>query len=89
MKLEGRTCKCGGCGQSFRSASSFESHRTGEYSLQGRVCLTFDQMRAQGMAQDSRGTWMGACGVCMSPKQTTSTETNTSGRGTSVIALDS
>jgi hypothetical protein len=54
--------KCEACGARFRSISSFDSHRTGEYAgtsrrPYSRRCLSLEDMRAKGMTQAPNGNW--------------------------------
>ncbi len=50
--------QCGACGLVFVSMKAFDAHRAGPYTRGGRRCLTQQEMRARGMAQDGKGRWM-------------------------------
>ena len=55
-KLSGQRCLCRTCGKKFNSTAAFDKHRSG--SISERRCLTAREMRARGMALNSRGYWV-------------------------------
>lgn len=48
---------CTECHQTFTGNTSGDKHRVGPFFPGGRRCLTADEMRAKGMAQNARGQW--------------------------------
>jgi hypothetical protein len=48
---------CTVCHETFTGTSSGDKHRTGDYFPSTRRCLSHDEMRAKGMAQNARGVW--------------------------------
>lgn len=72
MSKASNICQCSGCGHSFTSVSTFDDHRIGSYgeaiytksenhvtgyTKSTRRCLTPDEMRARGWAQNKWGQW--------------------------------
>jgi hypothetical protein len=57
----GTPWSCSACGKIFGGLTGFEAHRVGKYLDRhpdyGRRCLTPDEFRAKGYAQDVRGVW--------------------------------
>lgn len=53
-------CYCTVCGEYFRSEAPFTMHRPGDYEQNKPRprCLTPDEMRARGMAQNRKGQWV-------------------------------
>jgi hypothetical protein len=49
---------CTVCHQTFTGTKAGDKHRTGTYVPLARRCLTADEMRAKGMAQNQRGQWV-------------------------------
>ena len=49
---------CPSCGKTFISLEAFDAHRTGRFRNNTRRCLTEQEMRAAGMAQNSKGWWV-------------------------------
>lgn len=60
MKISGDRNQCAGCGEYFNSSFSFDKHRAGEHTDNGRYCLTPEQMRAKGMDKNAAGFWISA-----------------------------
>jgi hypothetical protein len=71
MKHSHAVCECAGCGLFFSSETSFNKHRTGSYGdpiykvkdvvgyeKSTRRCMSEDEMRATGMAQNDKGLWV-------------------------------
>ena len=52
--------ECTVCNLVFSSIHSFDKHRTGNYAERTRRCLTVDEMKAKGMAQNEKGIWVTA-----------------------------
>jgi hypothetical protein len=48
---------CTACHETFTGTSAGDRHRTGAYFPLERRCLTSDEMRAKGMAQNKHGHW--------------------------------
>lgn len=52
---------CTSCHETFTGTTSGDKHRVGEHHIDvgptRRRCLSPDQMRAKGMAQNTRGQW--------------------------------
>jgi hypothetical protein len=52
---------CPACHQTFTGSTSGDMHRTGDHGVfegpERRRCLTPDEMREKGMAQNARGHW--------------------------------
>lgn len=48
---------CGACRLVFSSVSSFDMHRVGKYEPLERRCLSPEEMKIKGMAQNDRGWW--------------------------------
>lgn len=55
VKLTGNNCRCNACGLLFKSAASFDKHRTGDYT--SRRCLTETELRAKGFEPNAKGFW--------------------------------
>jgi hypothetical protein len=49
-------CECAGCGERFKSVTSFDRHRTGPQDA--RRCLSPAEMRARGMSVNAHGQWV-------------------------------
>ena len=49
-------CRCGGCGEYFKSPSGFDKHRVTDKGE--RRCLTVIEMFAEGMSKNERGYWI-------------------------------
>lgn len=56
LRVGSSICQCGGCGEFFRSVTSFDKHRAG--SADARRCLTLIEMVADGMSRNDRGLWI-------------------------------
>lgn len=52
--------ECTVCNLVFSSAHSFDKHRTGDHVERTRRCLTVDEMKDKGMAQNEKGIWVTA-----------------------------
>lgn len=48
---------CAVCHLTFTGTTAGDKHRTGSYWPDERRCLTDEEMREKGMAQNSRGHW--------------------------------
>lgn len=71
--MSGATCRCGAswtglriehctaCHETFTGTTSGDRHRVGDPAIyvgpKRRRCLTDEEMRAKGMAQNARGQW--------------------------------
>jgi hypothetical protein len=60
LPLEGRQCRCEGCGHHFNSESVFARHRVGNWAVRGsnRRCLAPEEMRARGWQLNAKGFWI-------------------------------
>ena len=56
--LRGQHCRCPTCGIYLNSTAAFDRHRRGPYG--NRRCLSPQEMRDIGMAQNSGGWWVTA-----------------------------
>ena len=59
MKLTGDRNQCPTCSEHFNSSRAFDKHRVGKHGADRR-CLTPMEMRAQGMAKNAAGFWVGS-----------------------------
>jgi hypothetical protein len=60
MNLGQSRCQCPACGEYFNRVSTFDKHRTGDYSQ--RRCLTAEQMTAKGWRKNEAGFWVTSSG---------------------------
>lgn len=60
MKLTGKRCQCAACGLYFKSASGFDRHRHGKYTLDPntRHCLTVAELQSKGWTLNPAGVWL-------------------------------
>lgn len=61
-KLTNQRNQCPACGEYFNRTSGFNKHRIGKFDLpkehiDGRRCMTIDEMVAKGMRVNSDGFW--------------------------------
>ena len=56
LRLRSSQCHCRACGQSFRSVSGFDRHRTGPADV--RRCLSADELTAAGWRINRAGFWL-------------------------------
>jgi hypothetical protein len=56
LRLRNSQCHCRACGQSFRSVSGFDRHRTGPADV--RRCLSATELNAAGWRINPAGFWL-------------------------------
>lgn len=56
-QLGERKCQCTACGELFNGTQSFDRHRIGNFGVDRR-CMTAEEMRASGFADNAAGFWM-------------------------------
>lgn len=56
LRVGSSICQCGGCGEWFRSPTSFDKHRITDRGE--RRCLTTIEMLAEGMSRNEKGLWI-------------------------------
>jgi len=49
--------ECGECGLDFSSVEAFDKHRVGRHEPLERRCLSLEELKERGFAQDARGRW--------------------------------
>jgi hypothetical protein len=78
-------CRCGACGEHFRSSGTFGLHRVGDWENRGahRRCLSVTEMTARGWLKDNgywiRGRMPASASTRLRPAEIVITRTTTAG----------